>query len=143
MPLAAIRAQETTALSYQPRIQDCGPGPANSLQSVSFFVRQCAPQTRKGAHHLDVVTEMLVPLAVAARFRPARNSKFKPESRTNRKNEPILQESLVGPPPRGAGLLRSVSFAINLWCESLSMLARPRGVKRLDCKCHVRRRVSL
>jgi hypothetical protein len=38
---------------------------------------------------------MLVPLAVAARFRPMTNSTFKPESRINRENKPILEESLV------------------------------------------------
>src|SRR5467141_5127809 len=86
---------------------------------------------------------MLVPLAVAARFRPMTTSTFKPESRTNRENEPILEESLIRPPSSGAGpfILRAVSR--NFVCESLSMLARPRGEKRLDCKCHVRRRVSL
>jgi len=85
---------------------------------------------------------MLVRVAVAARFRPATNSRFKPESRTNRENKAIVEELLVRP-PSGAGPLRLRGVSRNSASKSSTMIARPRGEKRLDCKCHVRRRVSL
>src|SRR5712664_3501962 len=47
-PLAPIRAQETTAPSYQTRIQDCRSGPANPLQPMSFLDPPWPPQTTKG-----------------------------------------------------------------------------------------------